>query len=70
MIAFQIIRGNAASMDLGSPVLDVAPCVRGDLLQALARHQQPVTLRQLASAAGVSPWGDDTIRGHETAATR
>ena len=42
-------------MDLGSPVLDVAPAVRGALLQALARLEQPVTRRQLASAAGVAP---------------
>jgi predicted nucleotidyltransferase len=42
-------------MDLGAPVLDVAPAVRGALLQALARLEQPVTRRQLASAAGVSP---------------
>ena len=42
-------------MDLGSPVLDVAPAVRGALLQALARLEQPVTRRQLAAAAGVSP---------------
>jgi predicted nucleotidyltransferase len=33
----------------------VAPAVRGALLQALARLEQPVTRRQLASAAGVSP---------------
>lgn len=42
-------------MDLGSPVLDVAPAVRGALLQALARLEQPVTRRQLATAAGVAP---------------
>ena len=42
-------------MDLGAPVLDVAPVVRGALLQALARLEQPVTRRQLAAAAGVSP---------------
>ena len=35
-------------MDLGAPVLDVAPAVRGALLQALARLEQPVTRRQLA----------------------
>ena len=40
---------------MGSPVLDVAPAVRGALLQALARLEQPVTRRQLASAAGVAP---------------
>ncbi len=42
-------------MDLGSPVLDVAPGVRGALLQALARLEQPVTRRKLAAAAGVAP---------------
>ena len=42
-------------MDLGSPILDVAPAVRGALLQALARLEQPVTRRQLAAEAGVAP---------------
>lgn len=42
-------------MDLGSPVLDIAPAVRGALLQALARLEQPVTRRQLAAVAGVAP---------------
>jgi predicted nucleotidyltransferase len=42
-------------VDLGSPVLDVAPAVRGALLQALARLEQPVTRRRLAAAAGVAP---------------
>jgi len=42
-------------MDLGSPVLNVAPAVRGALLQALARLEQPVTRRQLAATAGVAP---------------
>src|SRR5258706_607331 len=55
MIAFQITTGYACGMDLGAPVLDVAPGVRGALLQALARLEQPVTRRQLASLAGVSP---------------
>ena len=55
MIAFPIMLGYASGMDLGSPVLDVAPAVRGALLQALARLEQPVTRRQLASAAGVAP---------------
>ncbi|MCU1399714.1 MAG: hypothetical protein JWN62_2823 [Acidimicrobiales bacterium] len=41
-------------MHLGSPVLDVAPAVRGALLQALARLEQPVTRRRLAAAAGVA----------------
>jgi predicted nucleotidyltransferase len=42
-------------VDLSSPVLDVAPAVRGALLQTLARLEQPVTRRQLAAAAGVAP---------------
>jgi len=42
-------------MDLGSPVLDVAPAVRGALLQVLARLEQPLTRRQLAAVAGVAP---------------
>jgi predicted nucleotidyltransferase len=42
-------------MDLGAPVLDVAPAVRGALLQALACLEQPVTRRQLAAAAEVAP---------------
>jgi predicted nucleotidyltransferase len=42
-------------VDLGSPILDIAPAVRGALLQALARLEQPVTRRQLAAAAGVAP---------------
>lgn len=42
-------------MDLGSPVLDIAPAVRGALLQTLARLEHPVTRRQLAAAAGVAP---------------
>ena len=42
-------------MNLGAPVLDVAPAVRGALLQVLARLEHPVTRRQLAAAAGVAP---------------
>jgi uncharacterized protein len=41
-------------MDLGSPVLDIAPTVRGALLQTLARLEQPVTRRLLATTAGVA----------------
>ncbi len=44
-----------SGMDLGAPVLDLAPTVRGSLIQALARLERPVTRRQLASAAGVAP---------------
>ncbi|CAN5522420.1 hypothetical protein BH24ACT5_BH24ACT5_23030 [soil metagenome] len=42
-------------MDLGSPVLDVAPDVRGTLLLALARLEKPVSRRRLAFLAGVAP---------------
>jgi predicted nucleotidyltransferase len=55
MIAFPINTDYDSGMDLGAPVLDVAPAVRGALLQELARLEQPVTRRQLASAAGVAP---------------
>ena len=65
-------------MDLGAPVLDVAPAVRGALLQVLARLEQPVTRRQLAAAAGVAPGNasaviEDLIRAglvNETVAGR
>lgn len=50
-------------MDLGSPVLDIAPAVRGALLQALARFEQPVTRRQLAAAAGVAPGNASAVIG-------
>lgn len=42
-------------MNLGAPILDVAPAVRGALLQVLARLEQPVTRRQLAASTGVAP---------------
>lgn len=42
-------------MDLGSPLLDVAPGVRGALLQTLIRLERPVSRRQLAAVAGVAP---------------
>ncbi len=42
-------------MNLGAPLLDVAPGVRGALLQVLARLERPVTRRELASLAGVAP---------------
>ncbi len=48
-------------MDLGSPVLDVVPAVRGSLLQALARLEQPVTRRQLAAVAGVAPGNASSV---------
>ncbi len=65
-------------MNLGEPVLDVAPAVRGALLQVLARLEQPVTRRQLAAAAGVAPGNasaviEDLIRAglvNETVAGR
>lgn len=50
-------------MDLGSPLLDVATGVRGALLQALARLEQPVTRRQLAAAAGAAPGNASTVIG-------
>lgn len=50
-------------MDLGSPLLDVAAAVRGALLQALARLEQPVTRRQLAATAGVAPGHASTVIG-------
>jgi predicted nucleotidyltransferase len=50
-------------MDLGSPLLDVVPAVRGTLLQALARLEQPVTRRQLATAAGVAPGNASAVIG-------
>jgi predicted nucleotidyltransferase len=55
MILFSIMEEKDGGVDLGSPVLDVAPAVRGALLQVLARLEQPVTRRQLAAAAGVAP---------------
>lgn len=42
-------------VDLSAPVLDVAPGVRGALLQTLARLERPVTRRQLAATARVAP---------------
>ena len=65
-------------MNLVAPVLDVAPGVRGALLQVLARLEQPVTRRQLAANAGVAPGNasaviEDLIRAglvNETVAGR
>ena len=62
----------------GVDFLDVAPAVRGALLQVLARLEQPVTRRQLAAAAGVAPGNasaviEDLIRAgmvNETVAGR
>ncbi len=48
-------------MDLGSPVRDVAPAVRGALLQALARLEHPVTRRRLAAVAAVAPGNASTV---------
>lgn len=48
-------------MDLGSPVRDIAPAVRGALLQALARLEQPVPRRRLAAAAGVAPGNASSV---------
>ena len=50
-------------MNLGVPILDVAPAVRGALLQALVRLEQPVTRRQLAAAADVAPGNASTVIG-------
>lgn len=61
MILNQIIGGYDARMNLGAPVLDVVPAVRGALLQALARLEKSVTRRQLASAAGVAPGNANTV---------
>lgn len=55
MIGIPIILTTVLDMDLGAPLLDVAPGVRGALLQVLARLEQPVTRRELASLAGVAP---------------
>lgn len=44
-------------------MLDVAPAVRGALLQVLARLEQPVTRRQLAAAAGVAPGHASSVIG-------
>jgi predicted nucleotidyltransferase len=41
-------------VNLGAPLRDIAPGVRGDLLQTAARLEQPVTRRQLAASAGVA----------------
>jgi len=65
-------------MNLGVPVLDVTSPVRGALLQALARLEQPVTRRQLAVAADVAPGNASAVIGelirvglvHETVAGR
>lgn len=48
-------------MDLGSPVLDVTPTVRGALLEILVRLEKPVTRRQLAAAAGVAPGNASSV---------
>jgi predicted nucleotidyltransferase len=41
-------------VNLGQPLLDVVPGVRGSLLQVLVRLERPVTRRALALEAGVS----------------
>ncbi len=48
-------------MNLGDPLADIAPGVRGALLRALARLEQPVSRRQLARLAQVSPTGAGPI---------
>lgn len=57
----QITTRMMTGMNLGAPVLDVVPAVRGALLQVLARLERPVTRRQLASAAGVAPGNASTV---------
>lgn len=42
-------------MNLGEPLLDIAPGVRGELLQTLARLERPVSRRELSTLAGVAP---------------
>lgn len=55
MIYMAIICVRLRIVNLGAPLLDVAPSTRAALLQTLARLEQPVTRRQLAAAAGVAP---------------
>lgn len=50
-------------MDLSSPILDIAPDVRGALLQTLARLAQPVTRRRLAAMADVAPGHASSVIG-------
>lgn len=61
MIYIRVTICYGSDMDLGSPVLDVAPSVRGSLLQVLARLEKPVTRRQLAAAAGVAPGNASSV---------
>jgi DNA-binding transcriptional ArsR family regulator len=42
-------------VDLGSPLSDVVPGARGQVLVTLAELQEPVTVRALARAASVAP---------------
>jgi predicted nucleotidyltransferase len=42
-------------VNLSAPLSDIATGVRGNLLQALVRLEQPVTRRQLAATARVTP---------------
>jgi predicted nucleotidyltransferase len=72
------MRTSLFAMQLGAPLLDIAPSVRGALLQALVRLERPVTRRELSTAAGVAPGHasgviEDLIRGglvNETLAGR
>lgn len=50
-------------MDLGAPMLDVAPDVRGRLLQSLAALERPVSRRQIANLAGVAPSNASAVLG-------
>jgi predicted nucleotidyltransferase len=42
-------------MDLGSPLSDVVPGARGQVLATLAELEEPVTVRALARSAAVAP---------------
>jgi predicted nucleotidyltransferase len=51
-------------VNLSAPLTDVATGVRGRVLQALVRLEQPVTRRQLAVAAGVTPGHSSSVIDH------
>ena len=50
-------------MDLSAPLSDVAAGVRGRLLQHLARLEQPISRRKLASIAEVAPSNATEVLG-------
>ena len=47
----------SGSVNVGQPLVDVVPGARGAVLATLAQLSVPVTVRTLASHAGVSPQG-------------